>query len=107
MLLYKLNVFAGIVCAWYCCGALVRWCMARPWFVGLTSFSFIIYGLHVPIVTYTIDALLQATQGIAYNRLLCFFLLPLLLVTFCIGIGWLLKKLVPSVYALLKGGRGL
>jgi fucose 4-O-acetylase-like acetyltransferase len=107
VLLHKLIVFSGVIAAWYGCNALVIWSMKRQWFVWLTGFSFIIYALHVPMVTYSIDGMLMLLHSLPHYRLLTFIVLPLLIIAVSIIVGALLKKIVPKLYSLLTGGRGM
>ncbi len=107
VLLHKLIVFSGLVAAWYGCNAIVTWCMQRQWFVWLSGFAFIIYALHVPLVTYTIDGMLMVLHHLPHNRLISFIVLPLLIIALSIVVGALLRKILPKVYGVLTGGRGL
>jgi len=85
----------------------VRWCMARKWFVWLSSFSFIIYALHAPLVTVAIDPFYQWLDFMPGYQLLTFILLPTAIVISAILLGVLLRKLAPRLYSVLTGGRGL
>ena len=105
-LLHKLAVFSGLVTAWYGCDFLVKTCMHRKWFVWLSAFSFIIYALHVPLLTYLINPVLQFASGLPHARLLVFILLPLGITAFCITTGVIMRRLIPGIYGLLTGGRG-
>ncbi len=107
MVLHKLTIASGLVAAWFGFDPAVRWCMARPWFVWLSGFSFMIYVLHAPLVAVAIDpffALLGYAEG---YRMLSFVLLPLVIIAFSVVVGALLRKAAPGVYAVLTGGRGL
>jgi membrane-bound acyltransferase YfiQ involved in biofilm formation len=106
MLLHKLTIFSGLVVVWYGCDWLVQFFMARRWFIHLSAYSFIIYALHVPLITYLIDPTFSLFPGIQHHRLLTFILLPLVIILFCIAVGWTMRKTVPKVYGILTGGRG-
>ena len=106
LLLHKLVVFSGLIIAWFGSNALVKWSMQKQWFVWCTAFAFIIYALHVPLVTYAIDGVFNCLHGLQHYRLSTFFLLPLLIIGFSICVGFLLRKYLPKVYAVLTGGRG-
>ncbi|HYH13734.1 MAG TPA: hypothetical protein VD794_00845, partial [Flavisolibacter sp.] len=82
-------------------------CMQRSWFVQLTAYSFIIYALHVPLVSYLIDPVFQLVREWPYYRWITFMFLPLLIIAFCIGCGFLMRQFIPKTYALLTGNRGL
>jgi membrane-bound acyltransferase YfiQ involved in biofilm formation len=107
LLLHKMVVLSGYIMAWYGSDRLVRWCMKKTWFVWLTAFSFVIYGLHAPLVAYAINAIFPLVQNIYEYRLVIYLLLPMGLTVFCIGTGIILRNLLPKFYALATGGRGL
>ena len=107
LVLHKLVVLSGLICAWYGCNALVKFCMSKQWFVWLSAFSFMIYALHAPLIVYaTKAAFMQINHWYGY-RMLTFIALPLLLVALSILFGSLLRKLLPKVYSFVTGGRGL
>ncbi len=106
-LLHKLAVVSGLIAAWYGGDGLVRWCMKRQWFVKISAFSFIIYALHVPLVTFAIDPVLQMTQHLPVSRLLTFVALPSAIIAGSIIIGALLRRTAPRFYGLLTGRRGM
>lgn len=105
--LHRLVVFSGLIACWFGLDGLVRWCMARPWFVWMSAFSFMIYVLHAPIVAFAINAFLSWLHPLPAYRLMTFVLLPLILIVFSFMIGILLRSLAPRSYSLLTGGRGL
>ena len=105
--LHKLTVASGLVCAWFGCDPVVRWCMARPWFLWLVPFSFIIYATHAPWVAVLIDPAMDLLGRGRGHELLAFVLLPLALVAVAIVLGASLRRLAPRVYSTLTGGRGL
>ena len=105
--LHKGVVISGLIACWYGGDWLVRWCMDRRWFVWLTSFSFIIYAVHAPFVAYFINPVINAFQPLAAARMLAFVLLPLAIIAAAVVIGAALRRIAPSVYSLLTGGRGL
>jgi fucose 4-O-acetylase-like acetyltransferase len=105
--LYCGATIAGIMAFWFGADALVKWCMNQKWFVWATSFSFIIYALHNPLVIYVTNLLLIWMAGFPLARLSCYVLVPALTVIFCIGAGALLRQYTPALYRLVTGGRGL
>jgi fucose 4-O-acetylase-like acetyltransferase len=107
LLLHKLVVLSGLICAWYGCNALVKFCMAKKWFTWLSAFSFMIYVLHAPLVVYATKAIfMQISDWYAY-RIITFVVLPLCLIIGSVIIGALLRRFLPGVYSFLTGGRGL
>lgn len=107
LLMHKLVVLSGLICAWYGCNALVRYWMGKSWFVWLSAFSFMIYVLHAPMVVYATKAIFMQINGLYAYRMLTFILLPLLLIALAVITGALLRKLLPKVYSFVTGGRGL
>ncbi|MBC7917067.1 MAG: acyltransferase [Rhodoferax sp.] len=105
--LHKLTVFSGLVAAWYGSDGLVRWCMARPWFVWLSAFSFMIYALHAPLVAVLIGPTLRLFAPLPEPALWVYLLLPLALIAVAIALGAVLRRFAPAVYAVATGGRGL
>lgn len=106
-LLHKATVISGLIACWYGGDGLVRWCMARPWFVWLSAFSFMIYALHAPLVAYLIDPALAALRFAPATRMLAFILLPLAVIALCVATGAVLRRFAPGTYGLLTGGRGM
>jgi fucose 4-O-acetylase-like acetyltransferase len=106
-ILYKLVVALGMVVVWFGIDDIVRMAMRRRWFVWLTGFAFIIYALHVPLLNYAIDWSAVVMRAIPNYRLLVYLVVPLAVCVVCVMVGALLRRLSPSGYALLTGGRGL
>jgi fucose 4-O-acetylase-like acetyltransferase len=107
LILHKITVFAGLVAAWYGSDALVRVSMAQPWFVWLSAFSFMIYALHAPLVAFCIDPALRLAAPLPEPHLWVFILLPVTLITLSVAVGAAVRRMLPSLYALATGGRGL
>jgi membrane-bound acyltransferase YfiQ involved in biofilm formation len=105
--MHKMVVLSGLICAWYGCNAVVRFCMSKNWFVWLSAFSFMIYVLHAPLVVYATKAIfMQFSNWYAY-RIITFIVLPLFLISGAVIFGALLRRLLPKVYSFVTGGRGL
>jgi fucose 4-O-acetylase-like acetyltransferase len=106
-LLYAGSTLAGLMAFWFGADALVKWCVQQKWFLWGTSFSFIIYALHNPLVIYVTHILLLLMGSFPLARLSCYVFVPFLIVLFCIATGALLRRLVPGFYKLASGSRGL
>lgn len=106
-ILHKIAVVSGLVAAWYGGNGLVEWCMKRRWFVSISAFSFMIYVVHVPLITFAIDPALQLTQHLPLHRLLTYILLPLSVIALSILIGAALRRATPKLYGMLTGERGM
>lgn len=107
VLLHKTCIISGLIFCWYYSNGLVYWAFTKKWFNSLISYTFIIYALHVPLVTYAIVWALKISHHIPYYRLLNYIFLNVAIILVCIFIGWLIKLISPRVYGLLTGGRGL
>lgn len=107
LLMHKLVVLSGLICAWYGCNALVKYCMGKSWFVWLSAFAFMIYVLHAPLVVYATQAVFLHARDWAGYRMLTFILLPLCLIALSVTAGALLRKFLPKLYSFVTGGRGL
>lgn len=106
-MLHRICEGLGLYVAWFGMDALVRWCMEHRWFRWSSSFSFIIYALHVPLVNYLLFPAFQVSSNIPMFRLMLFIALPSIIILFCIGVGAFLRRVAPPVYSVLTGGRGL
>ena len=106
-IMHKLVILSGLIAAWYGCNSIVAWCMQRKWFVWLSAFAFMIYAVHAPLVAYATNAVFAVVSHLPYYRLLTFIFLPLVIITFIVAFGALLRKLFPKVYSILTGGRGI
>lgn len=107
LLLHKLAVVLGLFVCWYGLDGVVQWCMARRWFVWCSSFSFMLYAFHVPLVNYALQPAFVLMSGVPYYRLLLYVALPLLLIACSIALGAALRRFARPVYAVLTGGRGM
>ncbi len=105
--LYNLSIIAGVMALWFSSDKLVKWVSRQKWFGSLASYSFFIFGLHVPILFYFMNLALIHLNFLPNYRLFCYLFVPLFTVFFSILVGAIIKKLLPSVYRLMTGGRGL
>jgi membrane-bound acyltransferase YfiQ involved in biofilm formation len=106
-LMHKIVVLSGLVACWYGLDPIVGWCMKQKWFTWLSAFAFIIYAMHTPLVAYAITPFLFLLEPMPAFHLVAFILLPLIVIGFCIITGFLLRLLVPNIYSILTGGRGI
>ena len=105
--MHKVVVLSGLIACWYGFDPAVKWFMARPWFVWLAAFSFMIYAIHAPLVAYVTDAVFPLVKQIPFYRGLSYLFLSLGVIAFCVASGALIRKTFPKVYSVLTGGRGL
>lgn len=104
--LHYVSVIAGIMAIWFSGDKVVAWCMRKRWFHWLASFSFVIYGFHVPLLPYLTNFLYMQWNSFQYYRLLTFFVAPVLVFFICVALGFVLRKTVPTFYRIATGGRG-
>ena len=107
ILLHKTVVFTGLLSLWYGADKLVGVCMDKKWFLWVSSFSFIIYALHVPLVNYCNRLASRSFGYLPCYRVLSYFILSMVVTYFCILVGWLMRTFIPKVYAICTGGRGI
>ncbi|HMK03886.1 MAG TPA: acyltransferase [Ferruginibacter sp.] len=107
LLLHKITVISGLICAWYGCNTLVKFFMEKKWFNWLTAFSFMIYVFHAPLVVYATKAVfMQINHWHAY-RMITYIVLPFCLVVMAVCLGALMRSWIPGVYSFVTGGRGV
>jgi len=106
LFLHKAVIGLGMLVMWYGIDGVVRWAMARRWFVWMSGFSFMIYALHVPLINYAMIWIFPLVQGVPHYRLLVYILLPTAVTAFCVLTGATLRAVAPKVYGVLTGGRG-
>jgi fucose 4-O-acetylase-like acetyltransferase len=107
IILHKTVILSGLICCWFGLDQLVHWFMDKKWFVWLSSFAFIIYVMHAPLVAYLINPALLYLEPLAATHLLAFILLPVFIISLSIATGALLRRISPGIYSLLTGGRGM
>ncbi len=107
VLLHYVSVIAGVLAIWYTGDSWVKWFSRQAWFVKASSFAFVIYGLHVPLLPYTTYLVYGFVDHLPNYRLFTFIFIPLMILLFCIAVGALLRKLTPGFYRLATGGRGI
>jgi len=101
------TVFAGVFAVWFGADAVVRWFMSKPWFLWASSFSFFIFGLHIPLLAYLTRLVYMNCSHIPNYRLLTYIIVPSLVLLFCIAVGAIVRAVSPKVYAIITGGRGI
>ena len=104
--LYAATVISGLLAVWFSLDELVKWCMQRKWFLWLSAFAFVIYGMHVPLIEYLTMLMYRYMNTIPNYRLLVYLTAPAIVLAICVITGVLLRKLVPKFYRLATGGRG-
>lgn len=104
--LYIISVGTGVLAIWYSADSMIKWFMERRWFVWASSFSFIIYGLHIPILAYLTQFIYLHWNFIPDYRLLTYIIAPVFVLVFCIGTGALFRVWFPKIYRIATGGRG-
>ncbi|HUC79919.1 MAG TPA: hypothetical protein VMR70_03350, partial [Flavisolibacter sp.] len=104
--LYVCATVAGVLAVWFSLDDVVRWLMAKRWFAWATDFSFFVYGLHIPLLAFVTNLFFIYLSNFQLYRLFTYLAAPTLVLLFCIGMGALVRRLLPGVYRLATGGRG-
>ena len=76
-----------------------------PWLAFACQFTFFLYLYHEPLFHLIVKAIPQILGANAFGYTMSFLLSPLIFLPIGIAIGYLLMRLMPSVYHLLTGGR--
>lgn len=105
-MLHQVSILAGILAMWFGADKVMHWFVKQPWFNHASGFSFFIFGLHVPLLPYLMTWAMSLLQFMPYHRLVCYLLIPLLLLVFSVWLGTFVRKYTPSFYKILTGGRG-
>lgn len=106
-LLHKAVVLTGLIAAWTSLDRVVQWAMGLGWFRRISAFSFMIYGVHTPLVVLLYHAAFLNLPHFAGYRLVWYLLIPLVVIAFAVFLGWGVRRFWPWLYAQLTGGRGL
>jgi len=104
--LYAATVISGLLAVWFGANRVVKYCMQREWFVWATAFSFVIYGMHVPLIEYVTMLMYRYMDQLPNYRLIVYILAPSLVICICILTGAMLRQFIPKFYRLATGGRG-
>lgn len=105
--LYKVVVASGLLIAWFGSSRLVDWCLEQRWFRHVSDQTFMIYALHVPLVTYLLDPVHGLLQSFRYYRITTYLVLPLFISAVAVAAGMLLKAIARPFFGILTGDRGL
>jgi fucose 4-O-acetylase-like acetyltransferase len=105
LVMHQVAVLAGILAIWFGADRVVTWCMNRKWFHTASSYSFFIFGMHVPLLPYVMKWALMNTSMLPNYRLLCYLVVPFVVLLFCIWMGSVLHRFLPRLYMIFTGGR--
>jgi hypothetical protein len=105
--LHKITEISGLISIWYGANNLVKWIWNTKIFQICLPFSFMIYVLHVPVLYFAVYATDQYLIDWQYHRIFTYTFIPLVIILASVIIGFLLRKISPTVYGILTGGRGL
>jgi fucose 4-O-acetylase-like acetyltransferase len=106
ILLHQLTILTGILAMWFGVDRVMYWFIKQKWFQYASGFSFFIFGLHVPLLPYLMTWSLMTLSFVPNYRLLCYLLVPMVVLLFSVWMGSLFRRFVPVFYKLLTGGRG-
>ncbi len=106
VILYAATVIAGLLAVWFGADPVVKWCMQQKWFMWATAFSFVIYGMHVPLIEYVTLLMYHYMGQLPNHRLIVYILAPALVLFVCMLTGAALRQIAPKIYRVATGGRG-
>jgi hypothetical protein len=104
--LHDISIASGILAIWFGGDEIVKWFMNKKWFAWASTFSFIIFALHVPLIHYTTRLAFIYWRNIPNYRLLTYIVVPIVILLLCFVVGTLLRSIFPRFYRLATGGRG-
>jgi fucose 4-O-acetylase-like acetyltransferase len=106
LVIHQCSVLAGILAIWFGADKMIAWFSNKEWFQTASSYSFFVFGLHVPLLPYMMKWALLHTMMLPNHRLLCYLVVPFVVICFCIAVGRLLHRYLPRFYSVVTGGRG-
>lgn len=104
LVLYKLCVVSGFVSVFVLYDMLSDKVKNGKFVNMLVSCSFFIYILHEPLQHMAFQGILSLTQA-DWAHMLCYFVLPFVLIAFAAGISLGVRKLSPKLHGVLTGDR--
>lgn len=105
-IMHQASIIAGIFAMWFGADKVIQWFNRRRWFQHASSFSFFVFGLHVPLLPYLMTWATSHMYFLPVYRLFCYVTIPFIVLVFCIWVGALVRQYVPFLYRILTGGRG-
>lgn len=103
--LYKINVITGLASMWRLYDINAGKWQDKKWVKAIVSCTVIVFVVHEPLQHLLTDVLLEKMTFNGAHTLI-YFVLPIVMILSCAGLGILLKKVCPKVYGVLTGGRG-
>ena len=101
----KTSIIFGILAVWYTYDNILKEDITKKRISNLFQYTFFLYAFHEPPLT-IIKKVLYYLLGVTENTsLLIYILAPIITISIVIYIGSLLKKITPSFYSVLTGGR--
>ena len=105
-LLHKISVIAALIVVWFGGNNIVTFFMNKQWFYRISSYSFIIYVIHVPLINYFTRFIFIHLYHFSLFRLTAFVCIPIIMILFSLIFGIIFKKVTPKLYGIFTGGRG-
>lgn len=102
---FKLMHLIGVPGLWICYDRWLLW-LERPVFLRISSYAFFVFAAHEPLMTMLRKPLVRYLGPGDAMHALAFFLTLSGTLVLVLGVGVLLRRYVPTLFALLCGGRG-
>lgn len=107
LIMYRVSQIPGVLVVWFGYDRLRRGRLPSATWLRLSAFSFIIYGMHAPLLHIVSNGLLLHFGESEPVLWWVYIGSSLAVIGACTLAGIALKALVPSVFGILTGGRGL
>ena len=105
-ILHKISIISGVISIWFGADSLVEYLMNLQWFNSISSYSFIIYAFHVPLLNYLTRFVFSHVTHFTLFRLSAFVGIPIVIIIFSLIFGIIFRKITPKLYGFCTGGRG-
>lgn len=106
LFLFRICELLGVPVIWFTFDRLMRGRLPGPKWMALSNYTFIIYGMHVPLLHLISEGLFMTYGESEATRWWVFLVVVSSVISICLLTGMLLKRLTPTVFGWLTGGRG-
>lgn len=99
-------IIPSILVVWFGLDNIVSYFMSKGWFLSIIGSTFFIYGCHEPLMAILIKPFITQFGGGDVAKLITFFILPVIMILFSIGLNAIVIRLSPKLHNVFTGGRG-
>ncbi|NDW10425.1 acyltransferase [Dysgonomonas sp. 520] len=106
VLFYKTSTLVGIVALWFGYDKIYRnKDISKKWYFPIFKYSFFIYVIHEPMMVMMRKGLYSFLGFNQLSSFIIYFAAPLIVITFAISVGALMRRFLPKIYAFVTGER--